>query len=512
MRKWLITAAVAFLLLLSVSAQAEVHVLDEIYATIDIPETYPVVITPKNLDVYVTWLEAQGKDPEAVRADMTSRGVLMQCWPEDGSTCFEITAIQNDRTLGIFDVNQQNEDMRASYRLGHYPRNDYLSEGYDFSSASWTKLEGDRYLALKYVHRDGGEVLNKGFMRRTIFNGFEITLDMQVYGRNATDKDNNALNKLWKTLSFVEALPLPAVASAMINITTTPPEETNERDFHIKGTAASGVSFTAVVMGMSYDGSILYEETVDRSGKFDIPIELPKEGVFLITFFAEYEGEEVLELAYPVTYQRMLLTVNMDIPVPKEITSDELTLLGDSVAGSEIQVFLDGETLESKRVNGEGRFKLSLDIDEEGPHELVLVFSKKGLADRRMVYTINRKWTDGDMLSYLKKHATKPTYANLVKKPEDYEGEMIGFKAYLLDVSQNGDEWLVRMALTKDDGKFKNMIIVSTNEEPSFAEGERIMMYGTYAGLSLSISGDENEDTAEENLPLFELLLFAALE
>lgn len=53
MRKWLITAAVAFLLLLSVSAQAEVHVLDEIYATIDIPETYPVVITPKNLDVYV---------------------------------------------------------------------------------------------------------------------------------------------------------------------------------------------------------------------------------------------------------------------------------------------------------------------------------------------------------------------------------------------------------------------------------------------------------------------------
>lgn len=512
MRKWLMIAAVAFLLLLSVGAQAEVHVLDEIYATIEIPETYPVVITPKNLDVYVTWLESQGKDPEAVRADMTSRGVLMQCWPEDGSTCFEITVKQNDRTLGIFDVNQQNEAMRASYRLGHYPRNDYLSEGYDFSSASWTKLEGDRYLALKYVHRDGGEVLNKGFMRRTIFNGFEITLDMQVYGRNATDKDNNALNKLWKTLSFVEVLPLPAVASAMINITTTPPEETNERDFHIKGTAASGVSFTAVVMGMSYDGSILYEETVDRSGKFDIPIELPKEGVFLITFFAEYEGEEVLELAYPVTYQRMLLTVNMDIPVPKEITSDELTLLGDSVAGSEIQVFLDGETLESKRVNGEGRFKLVLDIDEEGPHELVLVFSKKGLADRRLVYTINRKWTDGDMLSYLKKHATKPTYANLVKKPEDYEGEMIGFKAYLLDVSQNGDEWLVRMALTKDDGKFKNMIIVSTNEEPSFTEGERIMMYGTYAGLSLSISGDENEDTAEENLPLFELLLFAALE
>ena len=89
---------------------------------------------------------------------------------------------------------------------------------------------------------------------------------------------------------------------------------------------------------------------------------------------------------------------------------------------------------------------------------------------------------------------------------------MIGYKAYLLDAAQNGDEWLVRMALAKEDGKFKNTIFVSSPEEPTFAEGERIMMYGTYAGLSLSVSGDENEDTATENLPLFELLLFAALE
>ena len=512
MRKWLIAAAVALLLFFTVSAQAEVYVLDEIYGTIEIPETYPIVITPKNLDVFATWLESSGKELEAVRADMTQRGVLMQCWAEDEKSCIEITAVQNDRTIGIFDVNQQSEDIRASYRLSHYPRNDYLAQGYDFSSSSWTKLEGDRYLALKYVRRDGGEVLHRGFMRRTIYNGYEITLDMQVYGRNATDKDNNALNKVWKTLSFVETLPLPAVASAKINITTAPPEETNEREFHIKGTAASGTQFTAVVMGMSYDGSILYEETADKSGKFDIPIELPKEGVFLITFFAEYEGEEVLELAYPVTYQRMLLMVNMDVPVPKEITSDELVLLGDSVAGSQIQIFLDGEALENKKVTSEGRFKLTLDIDEEGPHELILVFSKKGLADRRLTYSINRKWTDGDMLSYLQKHAIKPTYANLLRKPEDYDGVMIGYKAYLLDASQNGDEWLVRMALAKEDGKFKNIILVSSPEQPNFAQGERIMMYGTYAGLSLSVSGDENEDAATENLPLFELLLFAALE
>lgn len=512
MRKWLFTAVMALLLLFAVGANAEVHILDEIYSTIEIPESYPIILKPDNLDVYATWLESRGSDAEALRTDFQKRGVLMQCWAEDQQTCIEITAVQNTRTIGIFDVNQQSEDMRASYRLSHYPRNEYLSEGYDFSSSSWTKLEGDRFLALKYIRRNGGEVINRGFMRRTIYNGYEITFDMQVYGRSATDKDNNALNKVWKTLSFVETLPMPAVASAKINITSTPPEETNDRDFHIKGTAAAGVDFVAVVMGMSYDGSILYEETVDKSGKFDIPIELPKEGVFLITFFAEYEGEEVLELAYPVTYQRTLLMVNLDVDVPKELTSDELTITGDSVPGSEIQIFLDGAAQDGKRVNNEGRFKLTVEADEEGPHELVLVFSKKGLADRRMVYTFNRKWTDEDMLNYLKKQAVKPTYANLVKKAADYEGSIIGSKAYLLDATENGDEWLVRMALTKDKGQYKNVILVVSNEEPSFTAGDRVMMYGTYAGLSLSVSGDENENAEEENLPCFDLLLFASIE
>lgn len=512
MRKWLFAAVLVLALLFAMGATAEVHVLDAIYSTVDIPESYTIILKPDNLDVYATWLESRQQNVEDVRADFAKRGVLMQCWAEDGVTCIEITAVQNARTIGIFDVNQQSEDMRASYRLSHYPRNEYLNQGYDFSSSSWTKLEGDRFLALKYIHRDGGEVINRGFMRRTIYNGYEITFDMQVYGRSATDKDNNALNKVWKTLSFVETLPMPAVASAKINITTAPPEETNERDFHIKGTAASGVEFVAVVMGMSYDGSILYEDTADKSGKFDIPIELPKEGVFLITFFAEYEGQEVLELAYPVTYQRMLLMVNLDADVPKELATDELTISGDSVGGSEIQIFMDGESMGTKRVTSEGRFKLTLDVAEEGPHELVLVFSKKGLADRRLVYNFNRKWTDDDMLNYLKKKAIKPTYANLVKKAGDYEGSIIGTKAYLLDATENGDEWLLRMALTKDKGQYKNIILVVSNEEPSFTAGERMMMYGTYAGLSLSVSGDENETADEENLPCFELLLFASLE
>ena len=151
MRKWFFCAVAVLLLCFAAGACAEVYILDSIYSTIDIPETYPIVLRPDNLDVYATWLETRQTDAETLRDDFQDRGVLLQCWAEDGQTCLEITAVQSVYTIGVFDVTRQNEDMRATYRLSHYPRNEYLGEGYDFSSSSWTKLDGDRFLALKYI-------------------------------------------------------------------------------------------------------------------------------------------------------------------------------------------------------------------------------------------------------------------------------------------------------------------------------------------------------------------------
>ena len=95
-------------------------------------------------------------------------------------------------------------------------------------------------------------------------------------------------------------LPLPPKASARILITDEPPAETNEQEFEIEGTAAEGVTLTAVVMGLSYPEPIVTEATAGKNGKFSLPINLPREGVFLITITGEYQGEEVVELAYPV--------------------------------------------------------------------------------------------------------------------------------------------------------------------------------------------------------------------
>ena len=507
MRKWFFVSLLAAIALLCVPAMAETYVLDDIRSTVDVPDSY-IVLTPGNLSVYADWLASRGTSEEATASDMATRGVQLQCWTSEYDACFELTAVQTDQSKNIFDVNEQTTAVRGQYRLSHYPNNDFAAEGYEFSSADWKNTDEGRFLVMRYLKRNSGEIEYRGFMRRTIRNGYEITLDMRVYGRALTNKDNTALNKIWDAFHFVEVLSLPPAASAKINITKAPPIETNEASFTLEGTAAQGVKLTAVVMRLSNPDPTLFEVTVGKSGKFKLPIKLPKEGVFMITVTGEYQGEDVVELAYPVTYQHTLLMVNVTSAVPETTTGGTLSILGDSVAGASIQVFVNNESYLHKKVTAAGKFKIDIDTAAEGVYDIVLAFSKQGLSDRRVSYTVTRQWSETDTIKKLAKDAINPGYTNLVKKIAGYDGRIMGYKAYLLSSSSSGDEWILKMALTKKGDNYSGIILVTTSEEPLFAIGTRVMMYGTCVGMSIPAE----DDTNAESYPCFELLLFTSLE
>ncbi len=490
-------------------AMAEIYIIDDLYARIDIPDEY-IVLTEQNLPNYAQWLEARGSGMEETLQDFERRGVQMQAWSEDFDLCFELRATQSQQTEMIFDVNEQSEAVRRDYRTSHYPNNEY--EGYDFSSSEW-KNTGDngRFLVLKYIKRDSSEVLHRGFMRRTIRNGYQIDFDMQVHGRSATDKDNAKLNKIWDTFDFIEVLPLPPKAAARIAITDEPPEETNKKSFSIEGTAEPGVRFTGVVMRLNDPEPVVLEAVASKNGKFEMPITLTKDGVYVITLTAEYQDEEVMELVYPVTYQSSLLAVDFTTKPGEVATSDSIKFAGKGEPGASIQVFVNSEAVMTKKVTAEGKFSLTIETEAEGPYEVALVFTKKNLADRRFTFHFTRKWTDADMMDYLKKQSISPTYAQLTKGMEKYEGRIMAFKAYILDVSPSGDEYIVRMALNRKNGNYRNIILVTTGQEPTFEVGERVMMYGTCEGMSLS-TGTVDDDVEEESYPCFALLLFGSLE
>ena len=518
MRKWIYGSllTLALVLLFALPASAQSIVLDKLYASVEIPDTY-VVITPDNTADFADWLQGRGTTSEEAANDMLKRGVLLQCWTSEGDVCIELTATQNNDAANIFDINEQSTSMRAKYRLSHYPDNDFLSDGYDFSSSDWKNTPSGRFLILRYVYSQNGQVDHRGMMRRTIRNGYEITFDLKVYNRSITNKDNTNLNKIWDTFKFVTVQPLPAAASAKINITDTPPKETNKASFTFAGTAAEGVQFTAVVMGLSNPTPVVTNLEVGKSGNFKMPITLPKEGVFMVTVTADYQGVDVMELAYPVTYQRTLLAVSVNTDIPANVTSDEFTVLGESTPGALIQVFINDELVDKKKVNGEGKFKIDLDTSKEGAYTLVLAFSKEGLADRRVSYNFSRQWSDSDMLSTLKSQAIKPAYNNLVSKIEGYDGRVMGYKCYVVSIAQSGSEWILKLALSKKATGYDNIILAVTDSEPTVVPDDHVMMYGTCAGMSLP--GDDKDTTGdasgasskEGSYPTFELLQISAL-
>ena len=515
MRKWLIgMMLIITFLCIALSAQAETVVLDTLMATVDIPDTY-VTITPGNIATRSEWLSEKGISSEDLVNDMLGRGVLLQAWDqEDESRRFELTATQNDTTKMVFDVNEQTDDYRRAYRTSFYPKNEYGAQGYTFSSSNWKNADNGRFLILEYIMKQYGNIDHRGYMRRTIRNGYEITLDMQVYGRRQTTKDNSALNKIWDSFKFVQILDLPAAAKAQINITSTPPQETNDPNVSIAGTAAEGVTFKAVLMGLNYPTPDLKEVTVGSNGKFTIPYELPKDGVFMITLTAEYGGEVVAELQYDIVYARTLLAINITSDVPETITTDSFLITGTAQAGAELQVFVNDERVDTKRIPADGKFSVTVDTSDEGTYEVILAFSKQDLADRRKNFTFTRNWSTDDMIARIKEDSVSPNYATLVSNINRYDNRTINYRCYLVDVTQSGDDWIYKMALSKSGDSYSNFILVIAGEEPQYDIGTRLMMYGTSVGMS--VSADEGEavgsKTAGESYPCFELLLLTTLE
>jgi len=125
-------------------------------------------------------------------------------------------------------------------------------------------------------------------------------------------------------------------------------------------------------------------------------------------------------------------------------------------------------------------------------------------------FSFSRKWTDQDMMEYLSKQSISPSYSQLQSKMKDYEGRIMAYRSYIVDIGESGDEYIIKMALNRKNGKYSNMILVTADELPSFEAGERVMMYGTCEGMSLSTGAEGEEE--DESYPCFALLLFATLE
>ena len=119
-------------------------------------------------------------------------------------------------------------------------------------------------------------------------------------------------------------------------------------------------------------------------------------------------------------------------------------------------------------------------------------------------WTANRSLTEKDVQNQYKKEAVKPAYATLNRKIEAYTGWIMGYKVYVSDIQQVGEEYVITAALKKTKkGALKDMIVIVTSEQPNFVAGSEQTFYGRLTG---TYEVQSEEDT--EKYPSFELLFW----
>ncbi len=477
----------------------------DISAKITVPEGY-TVLQKNALEQYKDLIETAHYTVEELRADFEARGVLLQAWKED--TIFEVSAVQNEQSKNIFDVDRQDETIRGAYRVGFFPRNIYVSEGYTYKSAGWKNFGKNvgRFLVAQYTKDNNGIKEYTAFERRTIKNGYEIAISMKAVNRNVTNKENVALNKIFKTFGFTKTEEMSEEASAAIVLKNTPPKESKYSKIEISGQAAQGVEFTAAVMSLGAKEPELLKTTADSKNKFSLPISLPKQGVYLITLTANQEGEELGEWAFPVTYREGLLSVSFQKEPEGVITEDNYRIQGTAEPGANIQVLLNNQTVGNRRTNNEGKFIIPLDTKEAGEYEVVLVFTKKDLQSRRFKFTFTREVSAEQQNLRLAKTAINVPYSNLKNTGGKYVGRVIKFNVYVADVTAYENQFILHTAFIKNGDKLSQYAyILSDTQVSDFYLNRRIQGVAEFLGLSSELASVTLPE-AESNVPVFKLI------
>ena len=496
----------ALLLGMPVLALAQNYSFGDVRASVEIPAEYETVLTPYNLGTQGEWIAAQGLEAEELTAAFEAEGVLLKAIDRDTGRTLVITALKDVDAQTYFDLNLQDEDMRKEFRLSHTNGSAYGVLGYTYTSAQWGNYGENalRFLRTEYSLRQEGQLVCTGFQRRTIRNGYTITLDMQVTGRTADKNDNAALESVMKTWRFTEVLSMPPLP-LKLSVSSAPPAETNEGTFVIKGTTKKRATVTATVFSLGSTGGESYTATASGSGAFSIKVKLPSQGVYSVTLTAEAPDAITAKRLYSVTFRQGLLPVEVTAAPPSTL-ADQTLISGSTVAGAKTQLSVSGPVNYSKSTTGKA-FNFKVDTNVEGTYHFVLSVTKKGLEERVFTYTATRSYSDLERDDKVKENAKKIAYADLAKN--EYMGRTAVETGYITSVTQSINEWVVTLALTKTNGgSYKDIVYLICREEPAFAQGAQVKVYGKAAG-SYSVLNDEGN---VKNYPRLDVYFFETAE
>lgn len=504
MKKLVLFALTLVCLFCFTSASAQSFAFEDASLQFQLSDRAYSLITPDNLHLHPEWVSRQGCTQEELAAQWKTDGVLVCAVTLKDDLHITVSAVKDDQSVRIFDVDQQTTETRNNYKTSYAKNKILQDEGYTFQSAEWKNTDSGRFLLVKYKQEQDGETAS-GYMYRTVRNGYQVTIDYRVTGRNVKKADLSTLEDILDTVSFTAVLDKPATSVPSIVLTSVPPEETNSNKFTVAGTCDPGLKLTGVLLRMSSPDPIIITDTANKSGKFSMDVKLPEEGVWLMTLTVQSGDIVTEEIVFTTTtYKKTLLPVNLTTTIPAVTYDDKLVISGTTLQGVSVQCLSGLDFAKTITVNGTQKFTFNLDTSEPGEYDITLVFSKRKLDTRRFTFTVTRIVTEEQQREKWREEAVKPAYNTLNSKLKGYTGRTMGYSLYVVDYWQREDDWIIRMAMTKKNSGYSNIVYVISPEEPVFDRDTQQMMYGECIG-SLDVM---LPDGTVETCPAFDLLFW----
>ncbi len=497
MRKQIAIMLLVLLMALSSAGLTEEGVsyrFDDISAALSLPTgVYDTVLTPDTLKANEAFILSQGGTVESYGIAFSTKGTLLKAFDTKNGRILSISALKTDDSKQYFNINKHTPEARASYRRSHSAGDSYSVLGYYYNSVEWKNFRDvGRWLMLRYDFRQEGEIVSRGYQRRTIYNGYTITLDMEVPGsRPLKGADNTALNKVFGTFRFTATLPLPALPVAF-NEKVTAPSETSEPSFTMTGNTEPGAMLTAVVGSFSTAQTQVIEVAARKNGNYSLSVTLPQEDLYFMTLTVRKEGAITLEKQYAITYRKGLLSVSATAVLPNPLTEDSYHITGTAPKGTQAQLDVNGVTA-SKKVGANGTFDFTVDTSSEGEYRLKLSLSKAGFETRFFTYESARTFTPEERIRKMRDASTSPAYSALIKNIDRYDGDMLTYEGYLLSQEEKAGEYIMMLALSKNGDTFSDNIILTGDQQAGFPLSTRVRVYGVLIGTNTMLNEEQQE-------------------
>lgn len=488
------------LLCAALPACADSYQFGKLFMMVDIPlDSYLVQITPQTVSLYADYLATIGETPDSMLQRFSEEGILVWAYDAEAGRTVVITAVQDAPAKEYYDINEQTPATRATYRASHTNGTFYSKTDYSFESCEWKNFgdEQGRFLMVRYARKLDGKVAWRGEWRRTIRNGYTLTIDMRVGNRKVSSGDITALNKIQNSIRFVTMTEAPEALLTMA-FSAPPPESTNTDTFTIKGTTRPGASVVAAYAALQSSKSKVFSTTADAKGAFMIDVTLPSRDLYnLIVNVTVNEGtadEQSISEEFTVEYDPTALPVSFTSPFPEEFTTDSFKLAGTTMTGVTIQLVVNNN-LQTKKTGNNRTFSFTVDTSQEGDYDIQLTFSKKDYDTKVMSYSVRRVMDEGQRRQSIRDASVSPDYAKVSANPEKYEGRVLRYKGYVISVKENENEWVVTFATQKNGDSFKNPIIALSSSPVSVDPGTLVTLYGTMNGTYTFLSEDGKEVT-----------------